>query len=167
MRESYNGQVSIQWEFQFRCAGTLLIDQRSTLSVVFQPSFTVVSNSCELHSCSFVLLPSLSTTSFASLYHEGYGFTTRVTRGRFFNMHAVPRCRSSRPEVFLGVLKICCKGTGEHSCRSVISIKLFCNFFEIAPRHGFSPVNLLHIIKTPFQRTPLDGCFCRCMIFQF
>ena len=38
--------------------------------------------------------------------------------------------RSSRPEVFLrkGVLKICSKFTGEHSCRSVISIKLLCNF---------------------------------------
>ena len=35
--------------------------------------------------------------------------------------------RSSRPEVFFrkGVLKICSKFTGEHACRSVISIKLF------------------------------------------
>ena len=34
--------------------------------------------------------------------------------------------RSSRPEVFLGKggLKICSKFTGEHPCRSVISIKL-------------------------------------------
>ena len=34
--------------------------------------------------------------------------------------------RSSPPEVFLrkGVLKICCKFTGEYPCRSVISIKL-------------------------------------------
>ena len=38
--------------------------------------------------------------------------------------------RSSHPEVFLekGVLKICCNFTGEHSCRSVISIKLLSNF---------------------------------------
>ena len=37
--------------------------------------------------------------------------------------------RSSSPEVFLGkgVLKICSKFTGEHPCRSVISIKLLCN----------------------------------------
>ena len=43
--------------------------------------------------------------------------------------------RSSRPEVFLvkGALKICRKFTGEHPCRSVISIKLLC--------------------------VPLDGCF--------
>ena len=32
------------------------------------------------------------------------------------------------PEVFLlkGVLKICSKFTGEHPCRSVISIKMLC-----------------------------------------
>ena len=36
------------------------------------------------------------------------------------------KCRRSRPEVFLrkGVLRICSKFTGEHPCRSVISIKL-------------------------------------------
>ena len=57
--------------------------------------------------------------------------------------------RSSRPEVFLGkvVLKICTKFTGEHSCRSVISIKLLCSFIEIKLRHGCSPVNLLRILK--------------------
>ena len=34
--------------------------------------------------------------------------------------------RSNHPEVFLvkGVLKICSKFTGEHPCRSLISIKL-------------------------------------------
>ena len=61
---------------------------------------------------------------------------------------------SSRPDVFLvkGVLKIYNKYTGEHPCRSVISIKLLCNFIEIALRHGCSPVNLLHIFRTPFSR---------------
>ena len=50
-------------------------------------------------------------------------------------------CRSSRPEVFLrkGVLKICSKFTGEHPCQSVI-------------RRGCSPVNLLHIFRTPFLK---------------
>ena len=37
-------------------------------------------------------------------------------------------------------------------CRSVISIKLLCNFIEITFRHGCSPVNLLHIFRTPFPR---------------
>ena len=52
----------------------------------------------------------------------------------------------------IGVLKICSKLTGEHPCRSVISIKLPCNFIEITLRHGSSPVNLLHIFKRPFPK---------------
>ena len=62
--------------------------------------------------------------------------------------------RSSRPEVLLGkgVVKICSKFTGEHPCRSAISIKLLCNCIEIALRHGCSPVNLLHIVRTLFPR---------------
>ena len=50
----------------------------------------------------------------------------------------VRRVRSSPSEVFLGkgVLKICRKFAGEHPCRSAISIKLLCNFIEIALRHG-------------------------------
>ena len=48
------------------------------------------------------------------------------------------------------VLKICSKFTGEHSCGSVISIKLQSNFTEIALRQGCSPVNLLHIFRAPF-----------------
>ena len=72
--------------------------------------------------------------------------------------------RSSRPEVFLrkGILNVCSKFTGEHPCRSVISIKLQSNFIEIALRHGFSPVNLLHLFRTPFLNNTyaLDSCFC-------
>ena len=42
--------------------------------------------------------------------------------------------RSNRSEVFLRkrVLKICRKFTGEHPCRSVISVKPQSNFTEIA-----------------------------------
>ena len=67
------------------------------------------------------------------------------------------RLRSSRPEVFLekGVLKICSKFTGEHPCRSAISI-----IIEITLRHGFSPVNLMIFSEHLFLGTPLDGCFC-------
>ena len=61
-----------------------------------------------------------------------------------------------------GVLKICIKFTGEHPCRSVISIKLLCNFIEIALRHGCSPVNLLHIFKTPFPKNT-----CRWLLLYF
>ena len=62
--------------------------------------------------------------------------------------------RSSRPEVLLrkGAPKICSKFTGEHPCRSAISIKLLCSFIEIAFWHGCSPVNLLHIFRT--QKNP-------------
>ena len=64
--------------------------------------------------------------------------------------------RSSHPEVFLGkgVLKIRSKFTREHPCRRATSSKLqlLWNFIEIALRHGCSPVNLLHIFRTPFLR---------------
>ena len=55
-------------------------------------------------------------------------------------------------QVFLvkHVLKICSKSTGEHLSQSVILIKLLSNFIEITLRHGCSPVNLLHIFRTPF-----------------
>ena len=57
-----------------------------------------------------------------------------------YHEEKVQNFRSSRPEVFLGkgVLKIRMKFTREHPCRIVISIKLLCNFIEIALRHGFS-----------------------------
>ena len=83
------------------------------------------------------------------------------------------RCsfRSSHPEVFheKGVLKLCSKFTGEQPCRSVISIKLLCNFseitlrreccnfIEIALRHSCSPVNFLHIFRTPFPNDTSEG----------
>ena len=69
--------------------------------------------------------------------------------------------RSTYLEVFLrkGVLKIFSKFTGEHPCQIAISIKFLCNFIEIALRRGCAPVNLLNISRTPFPKTPLDGCF--------
>ena len=62
--------------------------------------------------------------------------------------------RSSHSKMFLrkGVLKIYSKLTGEHPCRSAISIKLQSNFIESTLRHGCSPVNLLHIFRTPFPK---------------
>ena len=51
-----------------------------------------------------------------------------------------------------GVLKLCSKFTRKRPCRSVISIKLQSNFIEIALWHRCSPVNLLHIFRTPFHR---------------
>ena len=62
--------------------------------------------------------------------------------------------RSSTPVVILGkvVLKIRSKFTGEHPCRSVISVKLQNNFIEITLRHGCSLLNLLHIFRVPFPK---------------
>ena len=71
-----------------------------------------------------------------------------------FLYHEVMITRSSPSMVFLlkGVLKICSKFTGEHPCRSAISIKSLCSFIEITLRHGCSRVNLLHIFETPFSK---------------
>ena len=85
--------------------------------------------------------------------------------------------RSSRPEVLLGkgALKICSTFTGEHPCRSAISIKLqssfieiilrhglLSNFIEITLRHGCCPVNLLHVFKTTFSK----NTFGRLLLWQ-
>ena len=62
--------------------------------------------------------------------------------------------RSSRPELFLrkDVLKIFSKFTGAHTCRSVISTTLLCNFMETTLWYEFSPVNLLHFFWTTFSK---------------
>ena len=69
-------------------------------------------------------------------------------------MYLMVKYRGSRSPVFLekGVLKKCSKFTGEHPCRSAISIKLQSSFIEITLRHGCSPVNLLHIFRTLFLK---------------
>ena len=61
--------------------------------------------------------------------------------------------KSGHPEVLeKGILKICSKCAGEHPCRSAISIELQSKFIEITLRQGYSPVNLLHIFRTPFTK---------------
>ena len=67
--------------------------------------------------------------------------------------------RSSPSEVLLGkgILKICSKFIGEQPCRSVISIKLQSNVIEITLRHRCSPVNLLHIFRTPCPNNTSEG----------
>ena len=66
----------------------------------------------------------------------------------------VNKSKSSPSEVFLGqgVLEKWSKFTGEHPCRSVISVKLQSNLIEIALQHRCSPVNLVHIFRVPFPR---------------
>ena len=70
--------------------------------------------------------------------------------------------RSSCPEAFLGkgVLKLCIKFTGEHPCRSAVSIKLQSNFIENTFRYECSPIYICCIFSEHLSlRTPLDGCF--------
>ena len=71
--------------------------------------------------------------------------------------------RSSRPEVFLGkgVLKISSKFNRRSS---MPKCDFNCNFIEIAPRHVCSPVNLLHIFRTPFPKKNPYGCFCNSLM---
>ena len=68
-------------------------------------------------------------------------------------------CRSRPPEMFLGkvVLNTCSKCTGEHSHRSVISIKLQSNSIEITLWYGCSPVNMIHIFRTHFPKNIFGG----------
>ena len=77
-----------------------------------------------------------------------------IARAEYFVILPQKIIRSSHPEAFLrkAVLSIYSKFTREHPFRSAISIKLLCNFFEIAFRHGCSPVNVLHIFKTSFLK---------------
>ena len=76
--------------------------------------------------------------------------------------------RSSPPELFSGkgIQKMCCKFTGEHRCRSVISIKLFYKFVKITLQHGCSPVTLLHIFKTSFPKNTYEGLLPSVTYFQ-
>ena len=62
--------------------------------------------------------------------------------------------QTTQKQPFRGVFRKKCleKHAGEHPCRSLISIKLLCNFIEIALWHGCSPVNLLYIFGTSFPR---------------
>ena len=83
---------------------------------------------------------------------------------------AVRSIRSSPPEVFLGkgVLKISSKYTRENPCRSVILIKLLCNFIEITLRHGCSHVNLLDTFRTSFSKNTSGGLLLiyQCQIYM-
>ena len=109
------------------------------------------------------------TIYYLSIKYLKYFDVFYITKSPFVRRHWIKMCflliwnfvstesstsRISRPEIFLrkGVLKICNKSAEEHRCRSVISIKLLCNFIETALQHGCSPVDLLHIFRTPFLK---------------
>ena len=75
------------------------------------------------------------------------------------NENKILRTETATQRCCLGksALKICSKFTGEHSCWSVISIKLQSNFIQITLRHGRSSVNLLYIFRRPFPKNTSGG----------
>ena len=63
------------------------------------------------------------------------------------NYQNISRNSQKQPSIGVlikGVLKICCKFTGEHPCH--------CNLIEIILRHECSLTNLLHIFRTSFYK---------------
>ena len=44
--------------------------------------------------------------------------------------------------------------------------KVECNFIEITLQHGCSPVNLLHIFRTPFTKN-ISGWLLLCLLLPF
>ena len=95
------------------------------------------------------LVQYLLTTASASYFKILWQRWKKLVTNKFIDSF-----KSSHLEVFLGkgVLEIYSNFTVEHSWRRAISIKLLCNFMEIALRHWCSPVNMLHIFRTPFPK---------------
>ena len=100
-----------------------------------------------------------STLNKKLIIDKGYDDALRIWNES--EMENMGKYRESRGVLSNGVLKICREHiAGEHPCRSVIAIKLLCNFIEITLRHGCSFINLLHIFRRPFlkntsERLPL------------
>ena len=64
------------------------------------------------------------------------------------------------------VVKICSNLTGEHPCRSAISIELQSNFIEITLRRRCSSVNLLHVFKIHFLKNTSGRLLLTCGRFN-
>lgn len=56
--------------------------------------------------------------------------------------------------MFLGkcILDICRKFAKEHLCLSAILIKVQSRLIEMGVRHGFSPINFLHVLRKLFPK---------------
>ena len=82
-----------------------------------------------------VIPPSVERLSFISLLDIRKNLKQHQVFGNVSNVQKQP----SSGVLSKSVLKICSKFTGEHLCRSVISIKWLCSFIEITLRHECSP----------------------------
>ena len=79
--------------------------------------------------------------------------------------------RSSRPEVFLEK-DVFCKYPANLQENRICRSTMKKNFIEITLQHGCSPVNLLHIFRTPFPKNTsgrllLNGKFYTQLIFCY
>ena len=93
------------------------------------------------------------------------GFSHRLFSVNYFKFLRIQKQRS-RGVLRIRFLKICSKFTGENPCRNAISIKLLGTFIKIALQHGCSPVNLLHIFRTPFFQNTFEWLLQWKAIFQ-
>ena len=82
-----------------------------------------------------------------------YDWTLNVNFPVITLYNSIKRIEKQQPRGFLRKrgLKKCSKFTGEHSCRSVISIKLLCFPLQLSSNHT-SSVNLLSILRTLFPK---------------
>ena len=69
-------------------------------------------------------------------------------------------CRRSPPEVFSGegVLKVCSKFTGEHSFRSLISLKLLCTTWATCKQSTVFAIKIFKNNQKKSQKDNLTGC---------
>ena len=123
-----------------------------------QPPKGVLKNSCSANMQQLYRRTPITKCDFNKYHntmrvddHISIAYTCFESNNRALGISGKCNIRSSRPEVSSrkGFLKICSKCTGEHPCRSAISIKLLLNFIEITLQHGYSPINLLHYFRTP------------------
>ena len=85
-------------------------------------------------------------------YKKIYGRSKQHKKQPFADVFKMRQKQPLRGVLRKRCSETCSKYAGEHPCQSVISIKLQSDFIEIAPRHRCSPVNLLHIFRTPFLK---------------
>ena len=104
----------------------------------------------------------LAIMSYDVIQHLDFWALTKICSTVFTkkigNVYFPRYFRSMHPEVFLGkgVLRICSKFTGEHSCQSAISIKLL--FATCFANRTSAWVFFCISLEQLFLRTPLDGC---------
>ena len=130
--------------------------KKETLAEVFSCEF------CEISKNTFFTEYLRATASERYLAFKDCGSLNIFVKflKRYLDAQKPPSRGDLRKKFYENLWEICSKFVGEHPCRSTISIKLQNNFIEITLWHECLPVNLLHIFRTSFLRTRLDGCFC-------